>query len=640
MAANLLLISVGPVQGFIAAGRRGQDLWAGSQLLSDVSATIARAVGGASATLIFPAGLGTTDGSAGPSVANKILVQLPDDQDPADVAQAATKAANAWLEGQFERLFPWHASALDVERARQQILGTGRNDGMLELFWAAAPIATTYGAAREQVEAALAARKNTRDWGPVAWGAMVPKSPIDGERETVVLERVWKRFRNADTAQATRDEARRLRLQLGIEPDETLDGPGMLKRLQQVRTSSDQPPRIHGTAHMAAAPLLRRIAARHEEARVSAYIKALADLGIPVEEELRIRIDGDTHVDLGGVQTPRAFAADGSAGFDGLIFFEGQLEKLCQTDDAEQDAAVLMQARRRLRQLLRHLDLAEGPTPYYALIQADGDQMGRVLSDLAKDRDDGLERHQHFGRTLESEFASQCPALIASHGGSLIYAGGDDVLALVPLHTLLEVCEALRTLFAEVARQAVGDSPVKPPTLSIGVAICHHLHPMFDARQLAREAEHLAKTGRPGVVGRNALAITMDKRSGSTVSAVGSFAEAPHLVDRLWLWMGMLARGDLPDGVAFELEESMRPFELATAGADEAARALLRRILVRKRDDRGELLGAEVRALVDQELAPRPGEAVADAARRISVEIQIARLLLRARKDAEWEVRR
>ena len=40
-------------------------------------------------------------------------------------------------------------------------------------------------------QALLGARKNTHLWGPVAWGAPVAKSSIDGERESVLDEELY-----------------------------------------------------------------------------------------------------------------------------------------------------------------------------------------------------------------------------------------------------------------------------------------------------------------------------------------------------------------------------------------------------------------------------------------------------------------
>lgn len=44
MTPNLLLVSLGPIQDFIASARRCQDLWFGSFLLSELSRATAEAI--------------------------------------------------------------------------------------------------------------------------------------------------------------------------------------------------------------------------------------------------------------------------------------------------------------------------------------------------------------------------------------------------------------------------------------------------------------------------------------------------------------------------------------------------------------------------------------------------------------------
>ena len=88
MSKHLLAISVGPVQEFIAAARRTHDLWFGSQLLSEISRSVAIAVS-KHGELIFPAS------AEAPKVANVILVELAASSDPAAVAATARKAAQA-----------------------------------------------------------------------------------------------------------------------------------------------------------------------------------------------------------------------------------------------------------------------------------------------------------------------------------------------------------------------------------------------------------------------------------------------------------------------------------------------------------------------------------------------------------------
>lgn len=56
---------------------------------------------------------------------------------------------------------------------------------------------------------------------------------------------------------------------------------------------------------------------------------------------------------------------------------------------------------------------------------------------------------------------------------------------------------------------------VMMPTLSVGLAIVHHLEPLTDARRIAYEAERLAK------LQRNSLGIIAQKRQGAGYEVSG-----------------------------------------------------------------------------------------------------------------------
>ena len=56
MTAHLLLVTLGPVQDFIAQARRTRDLWYGSHMLSELGRAAARALVGGDAQLISGAG--------------------------------------------------------------------------------------------------------------------------------------------------------------------------------------------------------------------------------------------------------------------------------------------------------------------------------------------------------------------------------------------------------------------------------------------------------------------------------------------------------------------------------------------------------------------------------------------------------
>ncbi len=83
-----------------------------------------------------------------------------------------------------------------------------------------------------------------------------------------------------------------------------------------------------------------------------------------------------------------------------------------------------------------------------------------------------------------------------------VYAGGDDVLLLVPLARALPLAQVLAQQFFEVTGC----------TASAGLAIAHHLYPLDATLQAARAAEQRAKLVR----GKAAVGVRVVRRSGET----------------------------------------------------------------------------------------------------------------------------
>ena len=210
------------------------------------------------------------------------------------------------------------------------------------------------------------------------------------------------------------------------------------------------------------------------------------------------------------------------------------------------------------------------PSRYYAIVAMDGDNMGQwvsgqkspdfikllhpdVRSNLVQNEEArnvfnsrrplGPTLHMALSNSLKN-FSLKCvrPVLEAKRAGRLIYAGGDDVLALVPVADVLGVLRSLRYLFGGVAVNAdfaPGISEVRngfatvtdqhgnktrlrmmgpSATISAGVAIVHHKHPFSHAVEMAHKA---LKQDAKERLGRDAFAIRLFKRSGEPVS-VGS----------------------------------------------------------------------------------------------------------------------
>ena len=662
MSEHLLLVSIGPVQDFIAAARRCQDLWFGSFLLSELAGKLAQGMEAQGAMLIFPGTKGTQAGADKPSVANKVVVRLPGHLPPSDAVRCGKESLNQWLSTlqglAFERcekaLARWRDARGSVfyrSIAEKQV------EDLIELQWVAVPLSNErYAQGHAQAERLLAWRKNTRDFGKVPWADLgnlsVPKSSIDGQRESVIDERFFN---------TVRDEVQ-LGARYRLGKNERLCGVGVLKRfgLELIESEADgvlvtaRRPIFHSNSHVAAGPLLTylsRLGARGEQ-RFRAYVETLRDLKLHLEEfTVRAPEGSEAQIDartcsgkpVSGekVTQARAFPGCGQAprgrGFDGYLLYQDRLPSIFDESSLvpqREQREKVADAQKALRSFLREIKAAE-PPPYYVILAADGDHMGAAIRSLAA-KNDPILQHQRLSAALALFAASARTLVETEHAGSLIYSGGDDVLALLPLHTALHCARALQRTFAATLAEVCAPLETKP-TLSVGLAVVHHLQHMGVSRALAQDAERLAKQE------RNSLAIIVDKRSGGTLSVSGKWDEASAPLDeRLAIWCELLGSDDLPDGIAYELAALLAPFEVRSFASPTAApegppaeviASLVRRATARKRRRQGKAaIEDTTEKLLHQALA-RSTDPI-QAVRALASELQIAREFLAAYKIA------
>lgn len=469
MTAHLLLITLGPVQDFIAQARRTRDLWYGSHLLSELGRAAARALVAGGATLIFPSlQTGELDECLTPlrasrtppqNVANKLLAETPDGIDPQRLARDARKAvADYWRD----------KLATPVKVRCTGLLAKGIDaawheqiDSFLE-FAASWRAIDDYAETRRQLEQAIAGRKLLRDFDPWTQGrGNVPKSSLDGARETVLR-------RNEDRAP---DLVHRYR----INKEEQLDAVGLVKR------AGGEPDSFVPVVNVALASWVER-ASQVASTELEALSKACRDA----------RISSVTRTDL-----PCAAPFE----FDASVLLPSRwrsvFEELERIDEAE------AWGRQHVRPLLSRLS---EPYPYVACLVADGDHMGRAINDL-----ESPDAHRAFSKAL-ADFANAARNLVEQkHHGALVYAGGDDVLAFVALPKALACANALREAFHGAMKTVCGSlAAAERPTLSVGLGIGHVMESMGELLMLGRQAEREAKRD------RNALAVLVDKRSGGT----------------------------------------------------------------------------------------------------------------------------
>lgn len=484
---QVLIITIGPVQQFIAQARKTRDLWYGSHLLSELSKVAAQTLMSSGVTLIFPS-IGEGDSWNNLKVANKIIGVVEVGGNPREIALAVRKAV----------AMSWINRADNVKKRLEPYINTSMWDrqikDFIECYAVWTPMAvdeSDYDKAVERADQLMTARKSLRDFCQNEPGALFgdKKSRLDSGRESVI----W--------PEQLRNLAR-----FGIKRGETLDAISLVKRLSNKIDSKIFP----SVCDMAFLPYRNKI--QNNESKMSDINSFYEDVRYQCAD---LQLKGSNVND-----------------YESALFYENRVEEFVaetleqlrekqgsgfrKTNDEEEHVSGIVKRITQLRSKYR-IDSKQLPN-YYAFIMCDGDNMGETLR-LMKT----IGAHKEFSEKL-SNFATAAEEIISHRNqsdgdkvtvrGQLVYSGGDDVMAYVSLSDCMEVCEKLQQKFTEIMRDAV---PVglPRPTLSIGVAIVHMLERLEVACNLARRAEHDAKSN-----GKNRISIIMQKRHGGTLSTI------------------------------------------------------------------------------------------------------------------------
>lgn len=501
----LMLFSIGPVQEFIAQARRTRDLWFGSHLLSELSKEGARTFENLGGRLVYPVLSTNNRGeSVQTSAPNKILGEIKND-DPKEIARRVRRAITA----------KWKLYAEETRKKVDSYINIGtwnRQVGDLVEFYASwinmketeqseqfkKSAKSVYYYALDKAETLLAARKLLRDFKQNDPGVMYgeKKSSLDGGRESVWRAQEEHQFQLA---------------RFGVQEGEALDAISVIKRLSlRLHPEQESFSSVCETAFLPYKDLIKRDAALR--GAVDVYLRQVITLLGRTERLDNLSSSADLHGEA-RLFYPRRI--------------EDYLNETVQgTPEQIQDWQMCIAA---YLENLYQGKYSEGklkgsslprPTPYYAFLIADGDHMGKQLRSI-----DDIVGHITFSGAL-SDFCMAAVKIMKNHKGELVYGGGDDILAYLPIHCCLEAAKELRECFMEIMGHAL-------PTLSIGIVIAHMLEPLEEVRQMAQEAEKLAKET------RNALAVYFHKRGGNDSMKVAfSFEDDPvQQMQMIRCWM-------------------------------------------------------------------------------------------------------
>ncbi len=458
MSRKYFHFTLGPVQSFVAQARRTKDFWAGSFLLSYLSGVAMVATQHQGGKILFPlpdqayldvlTGKGDTKPRQG-NIPNRFKAEVPEDFSAHKVVDTVRRVWKALAETVWENDLSGYAGSETETIWRRQI------GGFWETSWA-----MTKDAAASNL---LDRRKNWRthllpDEPGQKCAIMAGLQELSGEEtaQSKAQREFWKNLRKS-----------KKNFELDIGESERLSAIAFVKR-RFVRyfgqfnchvdgvdfTGWELSSNVPSVALLAAAPWLAGVA-RHEN--IDALIDAADAIGareMPLSELKMLRESGNRDI----------------LRLDGTVVFDVLLDNRSLYPDRSKAHAV--------QKALRPLYKENAPSPFYAILMMDGDRLGIQMGDSAK--------QAPISKALQA-FTNSVEEVVDDHSGFLIYAGGDDVLAILPLETALQCAAALRGQYVSAFENNAPDvetsisaaivfSHIKNPLHSV----LHHIHSLLD----------------------------------------------------------------------------------------------------------------------------------------------------------------
>lgn len=575
----LLSVVLGPVQSFIAAARSLRDLWTGSAILSWLTF---RAMGpvieahGVDA-FVFPVlrGHPLLEGTIGDSATGERVIGLPNRflaSVPASAEGGAQRlardceaAARQALEGLAEQV----RRGIDRHLAKDWPAWDGRWAEQIATFLSVRAVATPMTALPEELGSLLYPAQGTRPAYSEATKAAAESVPTLRE----AVDSNWAAWMELSgrMSEAVRSVAPVPAPALAGDPPYppkcsllgSLEqmGPGALDRsadFWEVLRARVKPGgvRVRAGERFCAPSLVKRFAVPlglakelgldHEDTRFPDTATVAASDWLAAEPPLNWR---ELARDSGRPWSGQWLHAGGEGG------------------DPDPDEAPPPEIGEAIRSKIR--DRRSGPPPtYYAVLLCDGDAMGDWLSGVGAPALDSLVEdaqargigqepmpvgpawHATISSTLSAFARHIGPRIVAGCSGTLVYAGGDDLLAVLPARRALDAGWRLRQAFRGVAgpdnhspwegwfrfQGEDRDHLTLGPraSLSAGIAIAHIKQDLREVLDTARSAEKAAKSA-----GRNAVGISFMRRSGEHAMAVAAWDDVAWMEDL----MGAFDRG-------------------------------------------------------------------------------------------------
>lgn len=636
---SLLLFSLGPVQDFIAAARKTKDLFAGSLILSYLSGKAIEKIldeGNKNANhveMIFPS-LTTHDPNGhfdykDSSIPNRFLVDVTN-YPFAQINSLAEEARKAVLE-EFHSIADTALVRLNVaaptplrsdpalkklwdEQTGTKVAGEFVNK-FLEFYWVVlSGDSADYGALYRKAEQLLGKRKVLRNFDEFHyWNS---PSPLPGQPNDKCTLIPGLSASYLTSHQNYRDRTDFWRSLAKKEPSEFRSGERLspialtkrffLSHLIDMKILNGGDDAFPSIATIAAATfnnfVLEKIADADLQKSIGDYAEAVrafhgavSDSGLQylrIKNIPSIMKKSNALADKDQRKISENFLAIDSDYLLEETYLEAKVRREFQLSKQEFEGikprvTEALSAAAAVRNNVSRLG-GTGVSKYFAIITFDGDEMGKWLSG-AKGNPINPEEHKRISNSLrkfstrriegehqEKESAHNVYEIVEeTHLGKVVYSGGDDVLAFVPLEDCLEVAVQMRQEF----QRWMG---YEAATGSMGIAIAHHQMNLQQVLQEARRAEHVAKE----TLGRDSVVFGLLKRSGehSTAGAKWFLENRITTIKIMTAFKELIRDGVISPGFVHDLENerlALSVFEEGTASDSRPILSEVKRLISR-----------------------------------------------------------
>ena len=518
MSERYFHFMIGPVQDFISQARRNRDFWAGSFLLSWLSAIAIREAEKQGAKILYPAHCTEVMDALNPAsrtgpkqarLPSRFKAEINDEFDPELVIQAARQAWSTLA----KTIYSGDLEHFEADYPKMKAIWHTQIDQYWDFRWAITSDKTD--------ETVL---QRTKLWRKERWTEQdgVKCMVMDGWRElsgaesplypdNKVLAGFWETLRNSKASGISSD----------LRENEHLCALAFMKRrfsryFNKIEHGWGVPNTTPSADYLAAASwLAKMIRKTADNAEAKESLSNFYQLVQKLEPDNNMGSHPATKIELkcikDALDTIDHRDASSWVSVDAGVFFSSNLlaSKRYKAEDEGQQA---LKVNQQLSQLRKTLDMPE-PTPFYAVLRMDGDNMTKEMANPNNDRD--AITHQI------GEFNNAVPEIVEDHSGFLVYSGGDDVLALFPMEYALDAALALRTRYQTLLPEVAG----QPMTISAAIIFAHT---RVALTTVLRESHHLLDDVAKSANRRDAIAVSVLKTGGEVTQWVQQWNNATN----------------------------------------------------------------------------------------------------------------